>query len=137
MGAGQYLSDGKRNIRKGRGNGRRDAHRLCSAGAAIYLRRLARLRLIAALGSETAELELRRTGEGGQGTLARELVIDRDYWSEMTPVVPASSRSQPHPTRAPFTPANPPPRYSALTSTCWPNTPNPIRSAPSIATTGT
>lgn len=42
----------------------------------------------AALGSETAELELRRTGEGGQGTLARDLVIDGDYWSEMTPVVP-------------------------------------------------
>jgi FkbM family methyltransferase len=42
----------------------------------------------AALGSETGELELRRTGEGGQGTLARDLVIDGDYWSEMTPVVP-------------------------------------------------
>jgi len=42
----------------------------------------------AALGSETAELKLRRTGEGGQGTLARELVVAGDSWSEMTPVVP-------------------------------------------------
>jgi FkbM family methyltransferase len=42
----------------------------------------------AALGAKTAELELKRTGEGGQGTLARELVIDGDYRSEITPVVP-------------------------------------------------
>jgi FkbM family methyltransferase len=42
----------------------------------------------AALGSETGELELRRTWKGRQGTLARDLVADGDYGTEMTPVVP-------------------------------------------------
>ena len=37
MGAGQYLSDGDRNMRKARGDGRRDADRLGPAGDSIHL----------------------------------------------------------------------------------------------------
>jgi FkbM family methyltransferase len=42
----------------------------------------------AALGAETGDLELSRTSKGRQGTLARDLVDDGDYRTEMTPVVP-------------------------------------------------